>query len=852
MSYVASHVPPSVSSSPVTSTASGSISRRHNPNPSVEWEPDEAFKESLRRRIHENLKEMVTNAHETRDRNLADDPANAEEHQKTYRSTMDELNHLAEESFQAELQHEREARRWSSGTSAPPAWLLSEQQAIWDKVKQESEGLAPQRGSPQSPPPPPPPDTAAASAVTAGTPSIAVPPSTGRSRTLSQVRTPDALDEGPSRSYTERRSSLTTPKTIPEIWRPSVTPDEDARLNRTPQRRGSTASVRSVGSVGSVSQRLPTTPSIPENDVVWGAEDSRARRREMESPRNVRERTSTSQLRDASSLRDRTSSGALRSNNTDSPQPARQGRYSSGYRNPDIAESPTQSSSFAKDSPISSSFEDHRSRSAKNPSRDWMPGSQSPSSTKSILSQSPSKASPSSLNTPPRASTSAQPSQPWASTSTEFSSNARSRTYSTYGQEKVSPSVATKPRTSSSRKSPSREPGRKSPSPQRSSQSKSRITGFQPAKAGAAPMEINDFSVTAEKPQAVLSPDRPSLLSKGRPNSERTQSLFSSDKPPSIPFGPIEQPPLASQQPQSYLSQGRLPSTPLGNGSKRPTNVRGASYSGDMVSSRSGELRAPLLGERGGPSVAPAPSPAPERRGVPIRSNRVSMDSSNTPMRPTYASGAPTIPYETPGQRAFDSPSRPAYGISGKRSQEMPAGRTYDSPSRPAYGPLGRRRHETPGRRGYDRRPYDIAGSPSSTTSHTSTGSQPIPVPPRSRPVSDDEEAEESGTDEEAESHDDDDDDDDEQTTGSETESEDGFDEALPFAMQDDPADAFSTVRGNPFAPRTEPLPTPSKEYEMWVPKTGPPILRRQTSATKDESGSYPDRTAIPSTSGRS
>ena len=105
----------------------------------------------------------------------------------------------------------------------------------------------------------------------------------------------------------------------------------------SPQRRGSTASVRSVGSVGSVSQRLPTTPSIPENDVVWGAEDSRARRREMESPRNVRERTSSSQLRDASSLRDRTSSGALRSNNTDSPQPARQGRYSSGYRNPDIA-----------------------------------------------------------------------------------------------------------------------------------------------------------------------------------------------------------------------------------------------------------------------------------------------------------------------------------------------------------------------------------------------------------------------------------------------------------------------------------------------------------------------------------
>ncbi|KAL1757125.1 hypothetical protein FB107DRAFT_177431, partial [Schizophyllum commune] len=93
-----------------------------NPNPSVEWEPDEAFKENLRRRIHENLKEMVTNAHETRDRSLADDPANAEEHQKTYRSTMDELNHLAEESFQAELQHEREARRWSSGTSAPPAW----------------------------------------------------------------------------------------------------------------------------------------------------------------------------------------------------------------------------------------------------------------------------------------------------------------------------------------------------------------------------------------------------------------------------------------------------------------------------------------------------------------------------------------------------------------------------------------------------------------------------------------------------------------------------------------------------------------------------------------------------------
>ncbi|TRM63351.1 hypothetical protein BD626DRAFT_37203 [Schizophyllum amplum] len=223
MSYVASHprailsvvVPPSLRPRPAP------ISRRHNPNPSLELNPTRTSKNDLRARIHENLREMAENARKEREKAISEDAEHEDDHQSVYEETMRDLRIVAEESYQAELQREREARRWSSGSSAPPAWLLSEQQAIWDKAIQGS-------GVPQTPLDAADPAHSDEQPPGDSSPVATRPPSV-RSRTISQAVAPDAADDGSPRSRSERRPSLTAssaPKLVPEIWRPSITPDE--------------------------------------------------------------------------------------------------------------------------------------------------------------------------------------------------------------------------------------------------------------------------------------------------------------------------------------------------------------------------------------------------------------------------------------------------------------------------------------------------------------------------------------------------------------------------------------------------------------------------------------------------
>ncbi|TRM59977.1 hypothetical protein BD626DRAFT_140159 [Schizophyllum amplum] len=166
---------------------------------------------------------MAENARKEREKAISEDAEHEDDHQSVYEETMRDLRIVAEESYQAELQREREARRWSSGSSAPPAWLLSEQQAIWDKAIQGSEfpqtplDAADPAHSDEQPP--------------GDSSPVATRPPSVRSRTISQAVAPDAADDGSPRSRSERRPSLTAssaPKLVPEIWRPSITPDEDA------------------------------------------------------------------------------------------------------------------------------------------------------------------------------------------------------------------------------------------------------------------------------------------------------------------------------------------------------------------------------------------------------------------------------------------------------------------------------------------------------------------------------------------------------------------------------------------------------------------------------------------------
>ncbi|KAF8990011.1 hypothetical protein BDQ17DRAFT_1372460 [Cyathus striatus] len=107
--------------------------------------------------------------------------------------------------------------------------------------------------------------------------------------------------EPPSRSgsISERNSARSPPKPIPTIWKPSVTPEEDAATSRpsvTPVRRNSTASLQSNGSAGRRPSIVETIPERPETTSTNSGRFPREKERQNESDKpwsphdNVRDR----------------------------------------------------------------------------------------------------------------------------------------------------------------------------------------------------------------------------------------------------------------------------------------------------------------------------------------------------------------------------------------------------------------------------------------------------------------------------------------------------------------------------------------------------------------------------------
>jgi hypothetical protein len=78
----------------------------------------------------------------------------------------------------------------------------------------------------------------------------------------SATKTPDR--ERSQRSISERHTAHSPPNSIPAIWKPSISPEEDAAASKPYNlgRRGSTASMRSIGSATGI--RPPATEPIPE------------------------------------------------------------------------------------------------------------------------------------------------------------------------------------------------------------------------------------------------------------------------------------------------------------------------------------------------------------------------------------------------------------------------------------------------------------------------------------------------------------------------------------------------------------------------------------------------------------
>jgi len=105
----------------------------------IDLEPDEAWKDTLRKRIEEGLKSMMGDATWARDNQLASIPPNDPRQEgiwEGYDKTIRNIVNLVKEEFQVELDRERRERRWSIGRAMTSHVLKSEQQEITDRTKE--------------------------------------------------------------------------------------------------------------------------------------------------------------------------------------------------------------------------------------------------------------------------------------------------------------------------------------------------------------------------------------------------------------------------------------------------------------------------------------------------------------------------------------------------------------------------------------------------------------------------------------------------------------------------------------------------------------------------------------------
>ncbi|KAG5641344.1 hypothetical protein DXG03_005457 [Asterophora parasitica] len=127
-------------------------------------EPDKAWKDALKAQIEEGLSSMVADAKKNMQDELDKEvvtPHRRDELTREYNAAMKNIRDLAEDTFQVELERERQERRWASGKEMLPQWteaLKQEQQDIMDRIKGSQKELAPSSTvqPPEETPPPEP------------------------------------------------------------------------------------------------------------------------------------------------------------------------------------------------------------------------------------------------------------------------------------------------------------------------------------------------------------------------------------------------------------------------------------------------------------------------------------------------------------------------------------------------------------------------------------------------------------------------------------------------------------------------------------------------------------------------
>jgi hypothetical protein len=234
-------------------------------------EPDDAWKQNLRDEIELGLSSMVADAKRMRDSQLKEAPV--DEVKRNFLSeqhieAMKNIRRIAVAQFDDALDRERYLRRWSHGLEGQDEFndaLVKEQQSILDNIKGQTDRS---RTNPLN---------------SIGELSPESPTEVERPGQRPIQRPINRQAHFPEGSNSRRPSASSPPKMMPEFWKPTISPEEDAAIS-TPYaiaRRGSTASTGSVGS--STFRSSISSQTIPErtSDVAVDFAGNEERERVM-------------------------------------------------------------------------------------------------------------------------------------------------------------------------------------------------------------------------------------------------------------------------------------------------------------------------------------------------------------------------------------------------------------------------------------------------------------------------------------------------------------------------------------------------------------------------------------------
>ena len=276
------------------STASTSSLRQ-----ALDFEPDDRWKAATQKTIEDSLRFMIREAKEELQRKLDADPNISSEqraaHIEEYKRTENGIRKLAQEEFEHAVHKERMERRWAAGQAIPnqiSEALRSEQQTILDSIqKTASGGEFNADGNTTS-------NNAAPLSSPALQPGASKPPDLKARIPTRQHSQEDSSDESEDDygdesnhllNHSERgkdslyRSPHDSPvhllpqsdRNVPknhQIWKPSISPEEDA-LADSPhvvgRQVGRRASMTSIKSTGSLSFR----PSSGHNSIPEFSEE---------------------------------------------------------------------------------------------------------------------------------------------------------------------------------------------------------------------------------------------------------------------------------------------------------------------------------------------------------------------------------------------------------------------------------------------------------------------------------------------------------------------------------------------------------------------------------------------------